>query len=229
MATAQPGGQPIGQPGRAGQTEALEREGGARVPQAPGVADPAPLGLAGFAMTTVLLGLINAGLISDKSLGGVIVLAIAYGGLAQLLAGMWAFRENNTFAAVAFTSYGAFWLSFVALEKGFGGAVPPHGAAAYLILWGVFTFYMWIATFRLNVGLNLVFLTLWIAFILLGIADTGSAMHPTIMHIGGGFTIAAGVFAWYVSAAIVINKTIGKDILPLIPLGRRAATRTAAA
>src|SRR6202035_176372 len=99
-------------------------------------ADPGPLGLAGFAMTTFILSLINANLISGGDGNVVLALAIAYGGLAQLLAGMWEFRTGNTFGALAFTSFGAFWISFYVLLK--SGGAPTHGLAAYLLAWGGF-------------------------------------------------------------------------------------------
>jgi succinate-acetate transporter protein len=198
-------------------------------------ADPAPLGLAGFALTTFMLGLVNAGAVSGKDVFVVLSVAGAYGGLAQLLAGMWAFAERNNFAAVAFSSYGAFWISFVLLIQFFlpqtakaGGMLPAnHAVALYLLCWGWFTFYMWIATFRLNVGLNLVFLTLWVAYVLLGIGALGSG-HVTITHWGGYVTTACAVLAWYVSAAHIVNGGLGRTILPLVPLERRARAATAA-
>jgi len=192
-----------------------------------GPADPAPLGLAGFALTTFILGLVNANVVSGPDVFVVLSVAGAYGGLVQLLAGMWAFAERNTFAAVAFSSYGAFWISFVLLIQFFvpetakvhGALVANHAVALYLFCWGFFTFYMWIATFRINVALNLVFLTLWIAFLLLGIGKVGSG-HPTITHWGGYVTTACAVLAWYVSAAHVINPYLGRTVLPLRPLTR---------
>jgi len=189
------------------------------------VANPAPLGLAGFALTTFILGLVNSNAISGSDAVGVLSVAAAYGGLAQLLAGMWAFREGNTFAAAAFSSYGAFWISFVFLLQFFlpevikagGASAGDHLVAVYLFSWGFFTFYMWIGTFRLNIALNLVFLTLWIAYGLLGWGYLGGG-HTTIGHIGGYVTTACAVIAWYTSAAIVINDTFGRPMLPLGPL-----------
>jgi succinate-acetate transporter protein len=192
-----------------------------------GPADPAPLGLAGFALTTFILGLVNANAIHGSDVFVVLSVAGAYGGLAQLLAGMWAFAERNTFAAAAFSSYGAFWISFVLLiqfflpeaEKAGGTLHASHGVAVYLLCWAWFTFYMWLATFRLNVALNLVFLTLWVAFLLLGIGNLGSG-HTNITHWGGYVTTACAVLAWYVAAAHVINRTFGRDLVPLFPLNR---------
>lgn len=192
---------------------------------APG--DPAPLGLAGFALTTFILGLINANALSGSDVFVVLSVAGAYGGLVQLLAGMWAFAERNTFAAVAFSSYGAFWISFVLLIQFFlpetakaGGMLHAnHALAVYLLCWGWFTFYMWFATFRLNLALNLVFLTLWVAYLLLGIGLLGSG-DATITHWGGYVTTACGVIAWYTAAGLIINNTLGRTVLPLMPLTR---------
>src|SRR6188472_1308725 len=108
--------------------------------EAMAIADPAPLGLAAFALTTFVLSFFNAGLVSDKGVPVVLGLALAYGGLAQLLAGMWEFRNNNTFGATAFTSYGAFWISFFVLQQFHASKIPSShlGAAVglYLIAWG---------------------------------------------------------------------------------------------
>src|SRR3954468_9103811 len=118
------------------------------------IADPAPLGLAAFALTTFVLSFFNAGLISDAGEPVVFGLALPYGGLAQLLAGMWEFKNNNTFGATAFTSFGAFWLSLFAYEQFFASDVPAgHAGKAvgvYLIAWGIFTLYMWVASFRVS-------------------------------------------------------------------------------
>jgi uncharacterized protein len=190
-------------------------------------ADPAGLGLAGFALTTFILGMVNANAISGKDVFVVLSVAGAYGGLAQLLAGMWAFAERNTFAAVAFSSYGAFWISFVLLIQFFlpetvrvSGVLPAnHALALYLFCWGFFTLYMWFASFRVSVAVNLVFLTLWIAYVLLGLGLLGSG-HTTITHWGGYVTIACAVIAWYAATAHVINGTVRRTILPMVPLAR---------
>jgi succinate-acetate transporter protein len=202
-----------------------------------GPADPVPLGISGFALTTFILGLVNANAISGGDVFVVLSVAGAYGGLAQLLAGMWAFAERNTFAAAAFSSYGAFWISFVLLIQFFApealksGATPlalNHAVALYLFCWGFFTFFMWIATFRSNVMLNLVFLTLWVAYLLLGLGKIGAG-HDTITHWGGYVTTACAVLAWYVGASHVITSTLGREILPLFPLTRPGvAARTGA-
>jgi succinate-acetate transporter protein len=184
------------------------------------IADPAPLGLAAFALTTFVLSFFNAGLVSDGGEPIVFGLALAYGGLAQVLAGMWEFKNNNTFGATAFTSFGAFWLSLFAYEQFFAGNVPAANAGdavgLYLIAWGIFTAYMWIASFRVSVAVNIVFLLLAPTFIVLGIGD--AAGNETITHIGGVLGIATALAAWYASFAGVTNKTFGRDILPTHPL-----------
>jgi len=181
------------------------------------IADPAPLGLAAFALTTFVLSFFNAGLLSDGGEPIVFGLALAYGGLAQLLAGMWEFKNNNTFGATAFTSFGAFWLSLFAFEQFFAGSIPEANAGdavgLYLIAWGIFTAYMWIASFRVSVAVMIVFALLAPTFILLGIGD--AAGNETITHIGGFVGIATAIAAWYASFAGVTNKTFGRIVLPV--------------
>ena len=186
-------------------------------PVAPSIGDPAPLGLAAFALTTFVLSFFNAGLVSDKGLPVVLGLALAYGGIAQLLAGMWEFRNNNTFGATAFTSFGAFWISWFVLEQFEGTKIPAThlGAAAglYLIAWGIFTTYMWIASFRVSVAVNLVFLLLAATFFVLGIGQANGT--ESIVHAGGWLGIATAVAAWYASFASVTNKTFGRIVMPV--------------
>jgi uncharacterized protein len=187
------------------------------------VADPAPLGLAGFALTTFVLSMFNSGLVSAKGEPIVLGLALAYGGLAQLLAGMWEFKNNNAFGATAFTSYGAFWLSFWAFNQFFAKEITAkadlgHAVGLYLIGWGIFTAYMWIASFRVSVAVNLVFLLLAVTFFVLGIGNAGA--HPDIVKVGGYIGIATAAAAWYASFAVVTNKTFGKIVLPVKELKR---------
>src|SRR5579859_5390917 len=173
-------------------------------------ADPGPLGLAGFAGTTFVLSLMNSNLVSSKGIGVVLALAIAYGGLAQLLAGMWEFRTGNTFGAVAFTSFGAFWISvYVLFHVLPTGVFTPHGYAAYLWMWGIFTTYMFFASLRTTGAVALVFLLLAITFILLAIGNMGGG-HTGITHAGGFVGLATAAAAWYASFAAVINSTFGK-------------------
>ncbi|MGN6276249.1 MAG: acetate uptake transporter [Solirubrobacterales bacterium] len=181
------------------------------------IAEPAALGLAGFALSTMVLSFINAGILSEAMLPVVLGLALAYGGLVQLLAGMWAFVKNDTFAAVALSSYGGFWISFWALNQFFLKEIPvadQTGALAlYLLSWGVFTFYMWIVSIKVSLAVNSVFLTLWIAYLLLGL---GKALESTLLfHIGGIFGIATAACAWYTSFALVANRTTKRDWIPM--------------
>jgi uncharacterized protein len=191
-------------------------------PAAASIADPAPLGLAAFALTTFVLSMFNAGLVDAKGEPIVVGLALAYGGGAQLLAGMWEFRKGNTFGATAFSSYGAFWLSFWAYVAFFAEGVPEanRGSAVglYLIAWGIFTAYMWVASFRTNAAVNLVFLLLTITFFVLGIGD--AVGNDTISKLGGWLGLATAVAAWYASFAVVTNSTFGREMLPLRPLRR---------
>jgi hypothetical protein len=181
-------------------------------------ADPGPLGLAGFAGTTFVLSLMNSNLVSTKGIGSVLALAIAYGGLAQLLAGMWEFRTGNTFGAVAFASFGAFWISFYFLLKVVpASAVTAHGVSAYLWMWAIFTTYMFLASLRTTAAVALVFLLLAITFILLAIGDMGNG-HTSVTHAGGYVGLATAIAAWYASFAAVINSTFGRVIAPVFPL-----------
>lgn len=199
-----------------GEGETDREQAGARARIAP-IADPAALGLAAFGLTTFVLSIINVGAVSQTALPVVAPLALAYGGLVQLLAGMWAFRENNTFAAVALSSYGGFWLSFWALNQFFLKEIPVKEQASalglYLIAWGILTTYLWVASFRVSVAVNLVLLTLIPAYFLLGIGKSIDSM--TLYHIGGAFGIATAVIAWYTSFAITTNKTFKRTILPI--------------
>jgi uncharacterized protein len=196
-------------------------------------ADPGPLGLAAFAGTTFMLSLINSGLVGSQSVPGggllpmVAALAIAYGGAAQLIAGIWEFRTGNTFGAVAFCSYGAFWISFFFIVQSVGKNTPSEvfsGLGLYLWMWGIFTAYMFIASLRTTGAVALVFLLLAITYIVLGIgnsalAGSGHAINGTI-KLGGYIGILTAIAAWYASFAAVLNSTFGKTILPTVPLRR---------
>jgi uncharacterized protein len=181
------------------------------------IADPAPLGLAAFALTTFVLSFFNAGLLAEGGEPIVFPLTLAYGGIAQLLAGMWEFKRANTFGAVAFSSYGAFWLSFWALQQFYAKSIPEanlgDAVGLFLIAWGIFTAYMWIASFRVSVGVNAILLLLTITFFLLGIGD--SAASESVTKAGGWFGIVTAIVAWYVSFAGVVNHTVGREVMPV--------------
>jgi len=182
------------------------------------IADPAALGLAGFAMTTFVLSMFNTGLVSKAGEPVVLGLALAYGGGAQLLAGMWEFRKGNTFGATAFSSYGAFWISYWAFVAFFAKGVPNTAVGLYLITWGIFTFYMWVASFRTTVAVNVVLLLLWITFLLLGIG--AASANGGITKLGGWIGLATALAAWYASFAIVANFTFKRTIFPVRELRR---------
>jgi uncharacterized protein len=189
-------------------------------PAAP--ANPAALGLVGFGLTTVLLSLVNAGVLPPGGEGVVIPLALTYGGLIQIIAGIFEFKVGNTFGMTAFLSYGAFWWWFaIMLLMNHAGMIdlksagPTVGVA--LLLWGVLTLYLWVATFRLSRLLFLVFLTLWVTFFLLGL---GAALgQPGLSRLGGWLGLVCGSLAVYGSFAITANSAFGRSVLPL---GERA-------
>ncbi|HEX8753704.1 MAG TPA: acetate uptake transporter [Solirubrobacterales bacterium] len=185
-------------------------------------ADPGPLGLAGFALTTFVLSMFNAGLINKAGEPVVLGVALAYGGLAQFLAGMWEFRTGNTFGAVAFTSYGAFWISFWALVTFFAKDIPEEHAAAaiglYLIAWGIFTTYMFVASLRTTVAIATVFLLLAATYLILGIGEASES--ASTVEVGGWIGLATAVAAWYASFAAVTNSTFKRTVLPVKPLER---------
>jgi uncharacterized protein len=185
-------------------------------------ADPAPLGLAGFALTTFVLSMFNADIVGRSGEPVVLGLALAYGGIAQLLAGMWEFRNGNTFGAVAFSSFGAFWISYWLLVTfGVDQLSPAHAGSdigLFLWAWGIFTSYMFIASLRTTAAVALVFLLLATTFILLGIGNSGA--DDTIVKWGGYIGIATAIAAWYASFAAVTNSTFGKVVLPVVPLRR---------
>jgi len=181
-------------------------------------ANPAPLGLLGFGLTTVLLNIHNAGIYELGSM--ILAMGIFYGGLAQIIAGIEEWTKNNTFGATAFTSYGLFWLSLVGLltmpKMGLADATSKTATAAYFFMWGLFTFFMFIGTLRLNRALQFVFLTLAILFFLLAARDyLGST---TIGVIAGYEGIICGLSAVYAALAQVLNEVYKKVVAPIGPV-----------
>lgn len=192
---------------------------------APGdhIADPGPLGLAGFAMTTFVLSCVNAGLVAKAIEPVVLPLALFYGGLVQLLAGMWEFRKANTFGALAFSSYGTFWLSFAAyvmfIAPGLPAATTASATGLFLLAWTIFTAYMTVASLRVSGAVAAVFVVLLATFIFLTIgAYSGAA---AITNIGGYLGIVTAALAWYVSFAGVTNSTFKKTVLPVFSIAAR--------
>jgi succinate-acetate transporter protein len=206
---------------RFGRDDATEGRSAISVP-APAIANPGPLGLAAFATTTFILSMFNAGLVSTTAEPIVFGVALAYGGLAQMLAGMWEFRTGNTFGATAFTSYGAFWLSFWAFVQFFEDKVPAadagHAVGLYLIAWGIFTTYMFVASLRTTAAISLVFILLAVTFVVLGIGNAGA--HDGIVKLGGWLGLATALAAGYASFAEVTNATFGRTVFPVRPLKR---------
>ena len=183
-----------------------------------GIANPAPLGLCAFGMTTVLLNFKNAGIIEVSSM--ILAMGIFYGGLAQVIAGIIEAKKNNTFGLTAFTSYGFFWLSLVGLIviPSLGWIPKPSEASmsAYLGMWGLFTFLMFFGTLKLNRALQFVFGSLTILFVLLAISDgTG---NKSLGQFAGYEGIICGLSAIYTGIAQVLNELYGKTVLPIGPV-----------
>lgn len=177
--------------------------------------NPAPLGLLGFGMTTVLLNLANAGVYSMGSM--ILAMGVFYGGIAQIIAGMQEWKKKNTFGATAFTSYGAFWLTLAGLiffgKWGWIPATGKGGMTAYFIMWGIFTLVMFIGTIKINRALQVVFFTLFVLFFLLAYATaTGNA---SITAIAGWEGIICGLSAMYAGLAQVLNEIYGRTVCPL--------------
>ena len=180
--------------------------------------NPAPLGLAGFGLTTLVLSVINANLVGAGATPVVLGMAFAFGGVAQLLAGMWEFRTGNTFGAVAFSSFGAFWISFFFLISFDAAKIAPVGEAGagvglYLWAWGIFTGLLFLCTFASSRALQLLFLLLTVTFILLGIGASGATSSMT--HAGGWFGIATALVALYIMTADIMKSTYKRSVLPL--------------
>ncbi|MGO8806108.1 MAG: acetate uptake transporter [Candidatus Bathyarchaeia archaeon] len=181
------------------------------------LANPAPLGLLGFGLTTVLLNLVNAGAFPLDTM--ILAMGIAYGGVAQIIVGAMEYKKGNTFGTVAFTSYGLFWWSFVLLLilPKFTGFAAPSAASlvAYFIMWGIFTFAMFFGTLKANRALQLVFGSLTVLFIMLAI--TQYAKSTTFTHITGIEGIICGLSAVYLGVAEVLNESHKKTVLPIFP------------
>ena len=184
-------------------------------------ADPGPLGLNCFALTTFLLSLVNAGCIPSQLAGHVwLTSALVFGGGAQIVAGLWEYKTRNVFGATAFISYGSFWISLALipiLVK--TGHIPDKDIslllAWFLTAWTIFTFYMWVGSFRTNRALLTTFTLLLITFILLDIGHFGNSSWN---RIGGILGIATALSAWYASAAGILNTVYGRIVLPVGPL-----------
>jgi hypothetical protein len=180
-----------------------------------GIANPAPLGLCAFGMTTVLLNFHNAGFFEMNSM--ILAMGIFYGGLAQVIAGIIEARKNNIFGLTAFTSYGFFWLSLVGLvvmpKLGWVAAPSSSAMVGYLVIWGIFTFLLFFGTLKLNRALQFVFATLTLLFFLLAAGDyTGNS---SITHFAGYEGIICGASAIYTGVANLLNEVYGRTVLPV--------------
>jgi succinate-acetate transporter protein len=187
------------------------------------LANPAPLGLLGFGLTTVLLNLHNAGLFGLDTM--ILAMGLAYGGLAQVIVGIMEFKKGNTFGTTAFTSYGLFWWSLVILLvlpkvsflTGIELMAPTHTAmAAYFFMWGIFTFVMFFGTLNKNRGLQFVFGSLALLFFLLVAREL--TLDSTIATIVGIEGVITGASAIYLALAEVLNECHGKTVLPICPV-----------
>ena len=181
-------------------------------------ANPAPLGLMGFGMTTVLLNLHNAGAFGLTT--AILAMGIFFGGLAQIIAGMMEWKKGNTFGTTAFTSYGFFWLALVGLlilpELGIGEAADKITMAWFLGLWGLFTVVLFIATLRMNRALQFVFATLALLFFTLALGD--ALNDPAITQIAGYIGIVCGLSAMYAGLGQVLNEVYGREVAPMCPV-----------
>jgi succinate-acetate transporter protein len=186
------------------------------------VADPAPLGLAGFAMTTLFLSFGNANIITEVGAGTFVLGAAAfYGGLAQLLAGMWEFKRGNTFGATAFSSFGAFWLTYwwIVTHLSASSGDIHQALGLFDIGWALFTAYMTVAALRTSAAVLAVFAFLTLTFLFLGLGafQNGTPAPDTLTKVGGWLGIVTAALAFYASAATVINSTHKRDVLPTLP------------
>ena len=184
--------------------------------------DPGPLGLAAFAMTTFVLSCFNAGFLNVGTETVVLPLALFYGGGAQLLAGMWEFRQGNTFGATAFSSYGAFWLAYWGLSRffvpasGVSASDVNHAVGVFLLGWTIFTAYMFVASLRITGAVAAVFGALALTFLFLALGKFGDSSSLT--KIGGWLGLITAILAWYASFAVVVNSTWKRTLLPVYVL-----------
>ena len=186
-------------------------------PFAAGIADPGPLGLGAFAMTTFVLSCVNAGFLPKSVEGIVLGLALFYGGIAQVLAGMWEFVKGNTFGALAFSSYGAFWMSlwYLIVHSGLAKADSAKGVGIFLLAWTIFTLYMTVVASRITGLLFALFAVLLVTFAFLTVGAFAAA--PGITKIGGFLGLITAFVAWYASFAGVMNATAKRIVLPTWP------------
>jgi uncharacterized protein len=203
-------------------TETIHHTETAPLPKAAvaAIADPAPLGLAAFALTTFMLSTVNAGWLPDSVEPVVFGLALAYGGIGQFAAGIWEFAKGNTFGATAFCSYGAFWISFWYLTghtdlTGASADDAAHGIGMYLLIWGIFTAYMTVAAMRVSGAVLAVFVLLTLTFLILAWGEFAGS--DGIHKLGGYVGLVTALAAWYASFAGVTAFTWKRQIAPVGP------------
>ncbi|HYN29248.1 MAG TPA: acetate uptake transporter [Dermatophilaceae bacterium] len=185
-------------------------------PMASTIADPGPLGLSAFALTTFFLSAANAGWISEAGEPAVLGVALFYGGIVQVFAGMWEFAKGNTFGATAFSSYGAFWLSLWYLLV-YAKPEDVKGVGWFLLGWTIFTVIMWLASLRTNTALLATFTVLLVTFACLSINDLQGGGGGTFGRLGGYLGVVTAFLAWYAAAAGVVNNTHKRTVLPTWP------------
>jgi succinate-acetate transporter protein len=181
-------------------------------------ANPGPLGLAGFGLTTVVLSCVSAGILAPDAVAAVVPLAFAFGGVAQIIAGILEFKTGNTFGMVAFTSYGLFWWWFAFLRWTIGAgwlkAPPSTAVAVTLLMWGIFTFLLWIVSFRLSKAVWSIFLLLWLTFLFLAAGDFGYFLGSlNVGRIGGYLGLLTGLDALFVAFIEILNATANRVVI----------------
>jgi succinate-acetate transporter protein len=190
---------------------------------APLTANPAPLGLAGFALSTFILSMFNAHLVNNAGLPILFGLVLFYGGTAQFLAGMWEFRTGNTFGALVFGSYGAFWLALWAFYQFYAKKIPAggvlnHTVGMYLLGWAGFTALLFVAALRTTGAVAVTLLLLVVTEVVLGIGNNAGSINT--IKIGGYLGLATAAAAWYTMFAIVLESTFKRWLRPVFPLAR---------
>ena len=176
-------------------------------------ANPGPLGLCGFALTTWLLSLINGGIFDPQNIGVVLGMAFAFGGTAQIIAGIFEYKKANTFGFTAFISYGSFWWSWALITVFFKGNAEASFIGWYLAVWGTFTLMMFIGTLAKAKALSAIFFFLTLTFYVLAIGD-GMGNH-SIVNVGGYLGLVTALCAFYLAAAEIINESFGRTVLPI--------------
>ncbi|HEV2376386.1 MAG TPA: acetate uptake transporter [Streptosporangiaceae bacterium] len=199
-------------------------------PQTPGAPAPAgavwgnsaPLALAAFAVTTFMLSMVNTGVVNAGVTPAVFGVAFMFGGLTQLIAGIIQFRTGNTFGGVLFSTFGAFWLSLFAIAQYFLKTIPAtqtgHALGLFLYAFGIFTVWIWVASFRTNAVVVVALAALAVTFFLLGAGNYGASTG--LVHAGGWLGVAVAALAAYLSCAELCEASYKRTVLPVFPLAK---------